>query len=515
LIRRAVASEAIMAVTAGVAAVLFAAIIVRPFEASIADPDAAASVLFFDRILRGQRLEIFLPTTPKPFLTLLYGATFNLTSDWRLPTFEALAAFGVAVAAAVRLGSRLGGPAAGAVAGIALASSVELVFEVARANSVAWALAGWLVAGVALTEMPRRPWIAGIALLVAASCRAETYLLLGPVTIALATMAARGGSARREARAGLPILVGLLALPIASLHDLLLNGNPSAWIAVPAGYTAIVTPDLASVSPPAFLLMVAERYAERPLLTGLAAAGMVVLARRRHWAILGGSAALTVGIVALLGFIAWRGVFIAPRYFEQVDLALIVPAAVAVGIGVDEIRRGSGRAALAGAAMTAALAIALAWPIAPVDRGLAGSLDTLRHASSNAAAVVPELRSILATAAGPPPEAIPGPSGLPVTDLTRVPLYVPRSQLARLAVDLGVSLTELGDNYLAFRDRGPLAVILPGQVVYHDRYADRNTPVALLRPLEITSPVEQPGFRLVPIQVDPSARIWIVAAELR
>ncbi|HKG19118.1 MAG TPA: hypothetical protein VKB00_05215, partial [Candidatus Limnocylindrales bacterium] len=76
--------EAVGIAVLAVIAVVAVGLVVQPFGPSLHDPDAAASVLFFDRIAAGNRLEAFVPTTPKPLLTLLYGAAWNATGDWRL-----------------------------------------------------------------------------------------------------------------------------------------------------------------------------------------------------------------------------------------------------------------------------------------------------------------------------------------------------------------------------------------------------------------------------------------------
>ena len=135
-----------IAVLAALVAAVLVAAVIDPFGPSLHDPDAAASVLYFDRIVAGQRLEAFVPTTPKPLLTLLYGASWALTGDWRVLGLWTLVAYVVAVAASTALLRRIGGWPAAAFAAVALVASPTVIVEVAGANSLIWGLAGWAVA---------------------------------------------------------------------------------------------------------------------------------------------------------------------------------------------------------------------------------------------------------------------------------------------------------------------------------------------------------------------------------
>lgn len=92
----------LVAILAGLVGVIVVALVIRPLDTTTIDPDAAASVLYFQRLVAGQRLEAFVPTTPKPLLTLVDGTTWSLLHDWRALTWETLLAFGVAVILAVR-----------------------------------------------------------------------------------------------------------------------------------------------------------------------------------------------------------------------------------------------------------------------------------------------------------------------------------------------------------------------------------------------------------------------------
>ncbi|HJU03256.1 MAG TPA: hypothetical protein VJ966_18830, partial [Actinomycetes bacterium] len=61
------------------------------------DPDEHAAVLYFDRLVAGDRLEDPLLSSPKPLLTLVHGLAWHAASDWRLLEVVAVAAFALAV----------------------------------------------------------------------------------------------------------------------------------------------------------------------------------------------------------------------------------------------------------------------------------------------------------------------------------------------------------------------------------------------------------------------------------
>jgi hypothetical protein len=151
-----------LAVWVGVAAATAA--MVRLPGPAVLDPDEHAAVLYFRSLTGGQRLEDPLLSTPKPLLTLVHGLTWAATSDWRSLTALTVAAFALAVTALARAAGRLGGTPAAVGTVVAVAGSGPLVLQVARGNSVIWALAGWAVALDALTQPRRRYGLAAAAL---------------------------------------------------------------------------------------------------------------------------------------------------------------------------------------------------------------------------------------------------------------------------------------------------------------------------------------------------------------
>jgi hypothetical protein len=513
----------------GVVAAIAVAVSIQAGGPAMNDPDSAASVLYFRTITGGQPLETFVATTPKPLLTLVYGLSWTLTGDWRVLGWLTIAVFGVAVACGTELAQRVAGRAAAAFVAVAMTLSPVLALEVSRANSVVWAIAGWLVAGLALSASRPRAWLAGVALLVAFLSRTETIVLLGPATVWIVALAMRGRAP--EARRLAPLLLAWLALPIACIHDLVLTGDPLYWLSAPAGYTALVAPDLRPLRPLELIGEVVSRYAGMPILALLGIVGVARLAGRRHWPALGAIACLTGGVVVLLVVIAWRGVYVTTRYLEQADIGLLVAAAIGAGwlaelAGSAVASRlaarsrpndGEDRARAFGPAVAVAVAVVIAAVVAtrdlaaPLGGGLAAELERVRTTSRNADLVRPRLAAILAAAPGSAPAPVEGPPGLTVVDTRRATILVPRTLVNRLLVDLDAPLTTLADSWLAIRGTGALDAITAGQVIYHDRAGDLRP--ELFGPLEIDGLVATGAVTIVPLFTDPAAGIWILEAS--
>lgn len=530
----------------GLVAVGLAALVIRPFEAATIDPDAAASVLYFERIVAGTRLEAFVPTTPKPLLTLVFGLTWAAAHDWRVLVWQTLALFGLVVGLAGWWSARLGAVAGGSsVAGVrpwagrtsvggrrrmvaavaaaafvmtGLAISPDLLLEVSRANSLIWALAGWLVAGLAMTSRRQRPGLAGVALLVAGLARFETLAIVGLAAAALVGRAALAAAGRGRPPAGRTWLVlgGALALPIACLHDTLLTGDPFFWLGVPARYTALYVPGLRPMGLGDFARLLVDRYAAAWPIVALAAVGGAVLVLRRSWVAVVGYAGLGGGVVAMLAILAVRGTYISARYYEPLDLVFLGLAGVGVGglVGValgrlaSSRRRRPGWTTLAGvAALGVVVALVVAGPPAFLGPRVGRELDLVRTASANLATY----NGRLATLAGGPARAVsPGPIGAPDVDPARVALFVPSLLRPRIAVESGAPLTRLGDTYAEFVADPPWPGLHAGQHLYHDRAADR--PDALDRVLE-ADPASLGGAIARPVLVDGAAGVRILAVD--
>lgn len=472
------------------------------------DPDEHAAVLYFDRLVAGERLEEPLLSSPKPLLTVVHGLAWRAGHDWRLLEALGVAAFALAVVCLARAAGRLGGPPAGAATALAVAGSGPLVLQAARGNSMVFALAGWSVAidaltrgrgtaepgrdrGAAGSDRDRRPtgptgpaWgLAAGALLVAGLARAESWLLL-PLAAAYGLLAWRRGD-RRAVLLVLPLAAPLLWLA----HDWLLTGDPLYAVRVPGRYTDLVSGR--QVVPPAdWLALVARRYAADPLLLALAAAGVVWLVRRRAWLWLVALGATGIGVLTLLGLQAWQGTYISWRYFDPADLAVRLSAAFGAAALATwaAARLVRGRGAVAGAVLLVGVAC---WPLAPGDPVVSSTLDRDTRLSANAATAIGVLAPVAAeqgtivTASGP--------------------------QRVRVAVELGLPLERVRDLFLAGR-AAPLDQALAGSAaVFHD--ADGDRPTERFAPLSVTVPRRVGKVELVPLRTDPGRGLYVHRVE--
>jgi len=472
------------------------------------DPDEHAAVLYFDRLVAGERLEEPLLSSPKPLLTVVHGLAWRAGHDWRLLEALGVAAFALAVVCLARAAGRLGGPPAGAATALAVAGSGPLVLQAARGNSMVFALAGWSVAidaltrgrgtaepgrdrGAAGSDRDRRPtgptgpaWgLAAGALLVAGLARPESWLLL-PLAAAYGLLAWRRGD-RRAVLLVLPLAAPLLWLA----HDWLLTGDPLYAVRVPGRYTDLVSGR--QVVPPAdWLALVARRYAADPLLLALAAAGAIWLVRRRAWLWLVALAATGIGVLTLLGLQAWQGTYISWRYFDPADLAVRLSAAFGAAALATwaATRLVRGRGAVAGAVLLVGVAC---WPLAPGDPVVSSTLDRDTRLSANAATAIGVLAPVAAeqgtivTASGP--------------------------QRVRVAVELGLPLERVRDLFLAGR-AAPLDQALAGSAaVFHD--ADGDRPTERFAPLSVTVPRRVGKVELVPLRTDPGRGLYVHRVE--
>jgi hypothetical protein len=481
-------------------------LLVRLPGPAILDPDEHASVLYFDRLVAGERLEEPLLSAPKPLLTVVHGLAWQVAHDWRLLAAVTVAAFALAVVCLARAAGRLGGPAAAAAVLLAVAGSGPLVLQAARGNSVVFALAGWSAALDALTSGPRPPregpgadgsgaaWgVAAGALALAGLARAETWLLL-PLAAGWGLLAWwRGRGDRRALLLVLPLAVPLLWLG----HDWLLTGDPLYSLRVPGRYTDLLTGR--QVIPPGdWLALVGRRYAPDPLLLGLAAVGVVWLVRRRAWVWLGFLAVTGVGVLALLGLEAWRGTYVSWRYFDPADLAVRLAAAFgAAALASAAAGRLAGRWGRAGLTATAAavaavlLAGAACWPLAPTDPDVGSTLDRGGRLSANTATAIAVLAPVAAR-----------PGGV---------VTVSGPQRVRVAVELDLPLGRARDLFLATLVT-PLDRALQGSdAVFHD--ADGDQPVRRFAPLSTTTPTRVGEVRLVPLRTDPRRGLYVHRVE--
>jgi hypothetical protein len=502
------------------------ALLVRLPGPATLDPDEHAAVLYFDRLVAGDRLEDPLLSSPKPLLTVVHGLAWRLGHDWRLLEGLAVAAFALAVVCLARAAARLAGWPAAATTVVAVAGSGPLVLQAARGNSMIFALAALAVALDALTapgNAKREPdatrvrsgsaagWpVAAAALALAALARAECWLLL-PLAAAYGTLAWRRGE-RRAALLLLPLAAPLLWLA----HDWLLTGDPLYAVRVPGRYTDLVT-GRQVVAPVDWLALVGRRYTADPLLLGLATAGTIWLVRQQAWVWLAGLGVTSLGVLALLGLQAWQGTYISWRYFDPADLAVRLAAALAAArlaialasrlrvptaarerrpeagvVAEDAGGRRAGPAAGGGAAVGAVLLIGLAcWPLAPADPLVESTLDRDTRLSANTATAI----GVLGPVAAEP--------GSVVT--------VSGPQRLRVAVELDLPLDRVRDLFLAGLTL-PLDRALAGSAaVFHD--ADGDRPTDRFAPLSVTTPTTVGGVELVPLHTDPPNGLYVHRVE--
>jgi hypothetical protein len=491
------------------------------------DPDEHAAVLYFDRLVAGDRLEDPLLSSPKPLLTVIYGLAWRVGHDWRLLEALAVAAFALAVVCLARAAARLAGPPAAAAVALAVAGSGPLVLQAARGNSMIFALAAWSVALDALTRVPlgapggaagtsRGAWaVAAAALTLGGLARAESWLLL-PLAAGYGLLAWRRGERR-----GLLLLLPLAAPLLWLAHDWLLAGDPLYAVRVPGRYTDLVS-GRQVVPPGDWVAQVARRYAADPLLLALAAAGAAWLVRRRAWGWLAALGATGVGVLALLGLEAWRGTYVSWRYFDPADAAVRVTAALGAAALATAAARLAGRGPSGGAlpagdpgdgrrgrwvgdagdagdgrrgrwvgvvAVVGAVLLvgAACWPLAPGDPLVDSTLDRDRRLSANAATAIAVLRPLAAE---------PG-----------TVVVVSGPQRLRVAVELGLPLDRVRDLFLAGRS-APLDRALAGSAaVFHD--ADGDRPTERFAPLSTAVETRVGGVEVVPLRTDQGRGLYV------
>ena len=493
--------------TVFLASVAVAAYVIRPWIAAPLAFDTAAPVLHFDRIVSGHYLERPLSTTPKPLLTVLYGLIYSATHDWRAISFAVLGAWGLCVVLSGRLAWRLGGVLAAVFLTTSLIISSRLLLETSAALGSVWGLLLWIVAGLALTARPIRWGVAGVALGLAALARLETFLVIGLALAVLAALRFAPGRWRRPVpRRAWLISIGLLALPLMSLHDILLIGDPFFWTSVAASYSAAAesagrVPSLDVISRQLDALVTGQL-----VLSILAIAGAAILAARAQWAVLVGLLALGPGVAAFLLFLAARHTFVDARYFVPISVAMIFAAAIgasglraALAVLLGRLRTGSWYAvstrsdALTGVltVVVAVIAIALSPSIAPLDLATRAKINSARHLARTADLAVPEIRRALLDA---------------TTTGSTLQLSVPVPVRPRVAAEVDLPLTQVASygDPRAWLAAGPT----PGQMILIDLdpSATARTPAAF----RLAGPATVGGVRLVPLLSDPNDGAWLL-----
>jgi hypothetical protein len=485
----------------------------RPFSAGLIAFDSAAAVLHFDRIAAGRHLEVFLSTTPKPLLTVLYGALFGLTHDWRVIDWATIGAQGLAVALLAGLARRFDGWRAFAFTAVALAGAPALLFDASLALATPWALLLWAVAGWAVSVERPRYWLAGVALALATLARLETLVLVGVALLVLVILRFGPPRIRRPVpRSAWLLGLGLLAIPVALVHDWLLTGNPLFWTTVSQLYSEKTSKVI--LTPIALTETLGRRYLAEPALAILALIGWLRLAARGRWPAAIGLAALGAGIAIFLVALAARGIFVSDRYFAAIDVAVAFAAgsgACALSVelpgALHRLRatRGTWSRWLSPAVM-AVLAVAFTAGWGGIGTGLRTTIRGFAWQGVDALLARPALLAAVSAVPGArtwPAAGEPGPAH-PL-------LLVPTPLRPQVAVDLDLPLTQVGSTNPGAVD---VAAGIPaaGQVVFHDRRAEGVT-TAGTEALE-TGVRKQIGTSvLVPLLANPGRGFWIIRID--
>jgi hypothetical protein len=487
-------------------ALLVGAELARPFRSASIAFDSQAAVLYFERIIAGQRLEGFVPTTPKPLLTVIFGLLYQATHDWRSLAWVTLVVDALAVTLFAVLAKRVGSPVAGAFVGVALAINANLLFDVGYALGSPYALLGWAIAGLAMIPPRPRYALAGLGLAFAALARAETFVLIGVAFLAVAwsTLAPpRWRVVTVPRRAWLVPLGGLLALPIMLAHDLLLTGDPFYWASVASRYAAETDRHL----PTALQVMatIMGRYWAVGGLSVLAVVGVLRLLEQRRYGALTALLGLGPAIAVFLVLLAARGIDVPLRYMAAIDVAVVFAAGVgieAVSLRVASLQPLEPLVArvrtvdpmLVTMLAVAVIAVLLAGPYWRDAPDIRSNIRSSLRLAIDADRAVPYLSAGLALTD----------QGSPGTVL----LLVPGPIRPRIVVDLGLSLTQVGSTAAARID---IAAGYPaaGQLVFHDRAGDGAS--AGWAQLEIDAPRTIGSVVLEPLLADARAGVWVVA----
>ena len=493
-----------------VIAVGVALYVVRPFHTGTLGYDAAASILYFDRLMAGRHLEAFLGATPKPLLTVTYGLVHSVAPDWRAISWLAILAYGTGIATSAVLAHRLGGIIAAGFVTAALIGSAELLQDVDLAYAVSWALIFWSAAGLLVTSArPRYAW-AGVALALAGLARFETLIVTGSAALILGLGFVAARSQTRDAhwvRARVPILLGFLTLPVQGVHDWLLTGDPLYSESVPVLSSAgLHLPGVAGV-----LGAIGAHYAAEPILLLLALLGMLTLWGRSP-DVAAGVIALVVGVLLFLVYLASRGIYVSDRYIAPVDVGLTFAAS----LGVASIRfrslarrvraiRLRAAAPILAAAGGAVIAVAVIRPFGPLDRPTRSDVTFNGIFHRDLERLTPVILESLGGRSGLP--SFPDDGTATTHTGSRAILLAPVLAVPQLSLDLDLPLSAITGT------QGPLVTTdgrypQPGQLLLH--YIGRDDPESAFRLFEVRSPTTRGAIAIDPVEVDPAGRFWLV-----
>lgn len=503
----------------GIGAGLFAAItaiefaLVRPLQDGPGGPDAAVSVLFMDRILSGHHLEAFINTTPKPLLSVVLGGLHAISGDWRPGAVATVIVAALGVVLASELVRRVANLGAATFAVFTLIGLFSLQAEVSWSYGLPWAFACWMAAGLLLVRPRPRFGGAGLMLLVGALARPETFILVGVANFILVWMAVRGP---RPPIGAWFLMTGWLAVIGLCAHDFLLTGDPLWWTRVASHSVALNDGQARSLAGVGFM-SVSLLWSVLPL-TIAACAGGLYLLRSRSWVAVAGLIAMGPLVIVFTWFLAIARINVLAHYLHPVYLAIVLGASVLVGLLLEiatgrfaaRFPRVAGRPAIAIAVLVAiGLAVGLVQPFAPLDPRSRASIALEADIASRLTSIEP----VLARARPPdPPGLTPVPGSQGDVDTARIRLFVPAHRMARLALDLGLSLTQIGglDPPSVDLARGYPPV---GSVVYIDGFVEPGSIGGGTHSLQVSVPTQVGRVIVVPIISDPAGRKWVVRID--
>lgn len=505
---RTLRAGAYVGLFAAVAAVGFW--LVRPLQDGPAASDAAASVLFFDRIVAGRHLEVFVNTTPKPLLTVVLGGLHAISGAWWPGAVATVLAAALGIVLASELVRRIAGIEAALFAGVALVGLSTYQAETSWSYALPWAFLFWMAAGLQLVRPRPRYGIAGLMLLLAGLARPETFILLGLATLILGLRTIRGP---RPERAAWLLMTGWLAVAGLCAHDLLLTGNPLWWTGIATHSVALNGGRARSLS--GVVRMSASRLVALWPLVIAACVGGLRLLQLRSWVAAAGVIAMGPLVIVYTWCLAVVHVNVLTHYLHPIDLAIVLAAAVGVALILVETRRrvakrypraGLHPAMAVTCAVAVVLAVVLSRPFVPLSASARASIAleaTIASRLTSSEAILRGARP--SDRAGSATD--PGPMG--AADPAAAIFFVPSHRLIRLAVDLGLPLTRIVGVDPARVDvaRGYPPV---GSIVYLDGIAEPASVGAQTLPLQVSQPTLIGGVLIVPILSNPDAREWIV-----
>jgi hypothetical protein len=506
--------------------------IFRPWTPAIGY-DSASSVVYFDRLTSGRTMEGFTATTTKPLVTLIAGASYNLLHDWRLSAFIATAQFAAMLALAGLLAWRTTGPVAAGLVTAGLFGSQRILWDGLATYASPWAIMFWILAGLALMTKSPRYGPAGIALLLAALLRVETFLILGVATVTLAAWQlapARWipGGARPPARAWL-LLSGFAAVPIMCLHDWLLTRDALFWLEASATYSA--NHSSAVQSPTELSQSLVGKGWSAVLVSGpLALVGAIELLRRRRLVVWLGLAAIGPGVVAFLMLLAFRHTYVSYRYVIPLDAALVMGAAFGVDalarlavrtarsvrwpgrprpdVRPPDARRARSRLAIGLAALLvgALASVVVVRPYGPLDQNTMATIDENIALQANAGRVMPTIAAAI--------DAMPVAAQWSRGDLSRPTpddppvLYVPSPIAPLVALELGMPVwAVIGESPVG---ADPSALRVKKETIVYIDASEHPDPLPRDLAIEVTTPTQVGHTLVTPLLTLPASGLWVL-----